>query len=359
MNRKMWVGLLLLAGSYAQLLVPRRLFTEPTVYFYGYPFVPGNLLAVTATLFTLGVVVLSEGVCQRLGAPSLWRLVTRDWRIFVRIIMAAAAAGLVMELFAQWLAKLWVYPYWTLWFYGLVLLPGFVFYWISIVESYLAVKAVLDASARLGSRPVGRRLGPTGNNVVGALGGFSLVVVLWLYAVWYAAHGGYVFTATVPTRHAPPFGYVLLAFLGVWLVAEWALHRRGLPSPAGVVLRGYWAPVTAAAGSSLLLSLVMETQNAVNQYWSYTHFPGTGVRFIGVQASVLATWPLQVLAFLLVPSVFVPALARLFWRRCGSLTRSRRDATVSRAVQPNLVLWEVPMATVASLADRYRGAWPR
>ncbi|HCU48971.1 MAG TPA: hypothetical protein DGG94_04045, partial [Micromonosporaceae bacterium] len=134
MKWKTWLGLLLLAGSYGQLLFPRRMFTDPDLFFYGYPIVPGNLLAIAATLSALGIILVSEGVCERLGAPSLMDLVTSGGRARLsRIFVAALAAGLTMELLAQWLGKLWFYPYWTPWFYWLVVVPGFVFYWIAII----------------------------------------------------------------------------------------------------------------------------------------------------------------------------------------------------------------------------------
>src|SRR6266508_4412022 len=77
MNRKIWLGFLLLAGSYAQLLFPRRMFAHPAYYFHGYPIVPGNLLAVTGTLFTLGCIVLGGGLCQRFRPRSFSLVGTR------------------------------------------------------------------------------------------------------------------------------------------------------------------------------------------------------------------------------------------------------------------------------------------
>jgi len=311
MNQKMWFGLILLAGSYGQLLLPRRLFDHPSHFFFGYAFIPGNLLACSTALFALGIIVLSEGVCERFGGASLWRFATREPGRLAWLPLTAGAAGLAFEFFAQWLGKLWVYPYWTVWFYCLVVLPGFVFYWISIAESYLAVKAVLDAHT--GPHPIGRPLFPFG--ALGFLGALSLVAVAWLYLRWYAAHGGYVFIVTRPAPSAPPFAYVLLALLGLWCVAEWALHRRGRPSLLRSALERYWNPAAAILGSSLGLAMIMETQNAAHRYWLYTHFPGADLTMMGVQLSVFATWPLQYLAFLLPASVLMPSLAPLLWKR--------------------------------------------
>jgi hypothetical protein len=313
MNVKTWAGLVLLAGSYAQLLLPSRLFAPPFDAVWGFPVVPGVLLAVSATLFTLGVILIGEGLCQRFGGPSLWSLATSDPARFGRIIVAAAAAGLVMEVVAQWLGRLWRYPYWTVWFYALVVLPGFAFYWLSIAESYLAAKAVLDVITRPRRVDAGARLPSGALGVAGVLGILALAAAAWLYLRWYAAVGGYALAVARPTTHAPPFGYALLAFLGVWVTVEWLLHRRRRPSLVEAIARGYWVPIAAIAAASAVLSVVMETQNALYRHWAYQNFPWAGSEIAGVPVSVFATWPLQYVVFLLLPSLAVRELAKLFW----------------------------------------------
>jgi hypothetical protein len=316
MNGKTWFGLVLLAGSYAPLLLPRRIFTDPQVFFHGYPVVPGNLLAIASAFATMGIILIGEGICQRFGRPSLLWTVMANGRIFLRFLVAAAAAGLTMEILAQWLGKLWIYPYWTHWFYWIVVLPGFTFYWTGIVESYLAIKAVLDARVRPG---VGRgKVVPAKHAalfaLLGAAGAALLLVAAWRCASWYAAHGGYIFASTSRVTEAPPFSVVMQAFLGVLLVAEWALHRRGALSFAGALVRGYWVPAAAVVVASLLLSLILESQNATHHFWLYTHFPGPGAGPFGAPLSVMASWPFQYLVFLLLPGLPLPVLATIFWR---------------------------------------------
>src|SRR5262245_19894675 len=111
MNQKTWLGLILLAGAYAPLLFPRHVFTDPEVYFQGYPDVPGNLLAMGAGFSTLGIILIGEGVCQRFSGPSLLWTATADRRTFLRFLAGAVAGGLTLEALAQWLGKLWIYPY--------------------------------------------------------------------------------------------------------------------------------------------------------------------------------------------------------------------------------------------------------
>jgi len=319
-NLKTWLGLILIACSYGQVLVPRRMFDEPSYVYFGYAFLPGNMLAFSACVFTLGVIVLSEGVCQRFGGVSLWSFASETPQRLLRVALTAGGCGLAVELIGQWLGKLWVYPYWTAWFYLLVVLPGFAFYWVSIVESYLAVKAVLDA--------VGKGLSLEGraflvpDKVVGFIGFGCLGGAAWLFGQWYAWHG-WEFAVVRPVSQAPPFYYVLLAFLGGWLVAEWVLARRRSASLAVGVLSGYWVPAAAVLVSSAVLSYVMETQNTIHHYWRYVHFPGPDVALTGVRASVFATWPLHYVVFLMLASVLIPALAPLFWQPGGRRPRRR------------------------------------
>jgi hypothetical protein len=319
MNAKTWIGLLLVAASYGQLLFPRRWFAHPTVFFHGYPIVAGNLLAIAAAYSTLGVILIGEGVCQRVGAPSLLERVTRSWRTFGRFLLVAAAAGLAMEALGQWLAKLWIYPYWTVWFYGIVVLPGFAFYWTAIAESYLAVKAVLDSWITASARPRETRFG-SGWGLAGA--GILLATAVG-YLSWYSAHGGYFFANTTPATQAPPFAYVLLAFLGALLLAE-----SVRPTLFASLRRGYWTPVAAILISSVVTSLLLETLNEVNHFWAYVHFPRPDLTFAGVQLSMVAMWPLQYLTFLLLPSLLMPSLADLFWRPARPNSVARRAAAV-------------------------------
>src|SRR6266508_5956414 len=65
-------------------------------------------------------------------------------------------------------------------------------FWVSIAESYLAVKAMLDAWVKPPGRSIKHRFIPFLYNVLGALAAVLLLSAAWLYARWYAARGGYV-----------------------------------------------------------------------------------------------------------------------------------------------------------------------
>jgi hypothetical protein len=164
-----------------------------------------------------------------------------------------------------------------------------------------------------GSQPL-RQMGRFPVTLVGVVGAVMLGIAVWRSLAWYTEQGGYVFAITEPVRAAPPFVYVLLAFVGGLLAVEWALHARGLPSLIGSLRQAYWVPLASLALSSVVTSLLIESQNRVNHFWAYAHFPEPDRTFIGVPLAVFSAWPWQYLVFLLIASLFGRALANLFWQ---------------------------------------------
>src|SRR5438876_3727205 len=88
---------------------------------------------------------------------------------------------------------------------------------------------------------------------------------------------------------------------------------RKAPSFLRSMTRGYWVPLAAILIASVVLSFIMETQNVMHGHWVYTHWPGPGARFAGVQDSVFVAWPLHYLLFLGVPGIFAPIWAKIFY----------------------------------------------
>jgi len=304
---KIAIGGVLVATSCVQMSLPERMFQPPLERVLGLAVVPVSILGVSATLFTVGVILASEGVCEVFHGASLWRLVTQDPWMLLRLLACGAAAGLVLEVLAQWLGRLWYYPFWAPWFYGLLLLPGFAFYWLSIVESYLAAKAVLDAVAR--PRPV------SGSKRTWPLGAVALLVSFALSIQWYAVHG-FAFAITNPAPAAPPFAYAALAVVGVALLSG---------ALVTALVRGYWVPWAAIVLAAAAVSAAMEIPNALHHHWAYAHFPGPAGPG-GVPLTVFLAWPLQYVVFLAIPSLLQPSLVELFWRPppWTQISRSRR-----------------------------------
>ncbi|WP_155370756.1 hypothetical protein [Catellatospora vulcania] len=298
MGRAAWkigTGSVLIAASWLQVLAPAWVFAPIQPRVFGLPLAPVLVLGLSSALFAVGAIVAGEGICNAFGSTSLGDIFVRDPLRALRLLACGTVAGLVLEIVAQWLGRLWYYPWWTTWFYALVLVPGFALYWLFIVESYLAAKAVLDTAVRRlpARRPV--RLWP--------VGAAALAVFAALSIRWYAERG-FTFDVTNPTPSAPPFGHAVLAFAGV------ALLSGALVTAAG---RLYRVPFAAIVLAAAVVSVVYEVPNAVHWHWAYTHFPGPRLRD-GLPLTVFLAWPMQYVVFLAVPSVIMPSAAALFWQ---------------------------------------------
>lgn len=78
-----------------------------------------------------------------LEGRSLLQEATHSARAWLSLLSIGAISGLLLDGIAQWLGKLWIYPYWNEAVYVGTFVIGFCAYWLATAESYLAVKAIL------------------------------------------------------------------------------------------------------------------------------------------------------------------------------------------------------------------------
>jgi hypothetical protein len=121
---------LFIAVSYAPFFAPRR-----AANFFG--------LMVFWSFFCSTAIILCDQVLALAEGRSLLAVVTGGGPAFLRFVATGAACGLLLDGFAQWLGKLWIYPFWNIWIYASTFLLGFCAYWLLLAETYLAVKAGL------------------------------------------------------------------------------------------------------------------------------------------------------------------------------------------------------------------------
>lgn len=319
MNRNFWIGLAMVLASYGQWLVPKDWAAENH-------FAAGFPLSFGVALFSFGTIFLCEGVVQKLGGASLMSLARGGGWKFVRFFVVAALVGVIVEIFAQWLGKLWYYAYYPTWFYWPSLVPSFILYWVLIVESYMAAKAVLDRLIRRG----GQAEQPVRHSdfesylfgVFGMVGAGLLMYGLVAALFGYAVHGGYYFNALSAGEYAPALRYILYCCAGLWLLGEAVLYARQATSLVHATLRGYVVPLLAILLASTVLSLVWESQNAVVDYWVYTRWPWPDMKVLDVQVSVLLTWPVHYLPFTMLAAALVPAWAPAFFERPAARPRT-------------------------------------
>jgi hypothetical protein len=281
-------------------------------------------------MFYVGIIYVSEFVTRTWGGFSLTHMVRdRGKREFVKWFIIAGLSGICLEVLAQWLGKLWFYPYFYPWVYWIILFPGFVFYWFTIVESYLACKVLIDRfvlkrpATQVSAAPY-YRWEPAFYKVLGCIGVVLLVWGVLELVKGYALNGGYVWQIRHAVDYAPSLRYVMMAFVGVWLIAELAAFQRGARSFVRGMLHGYWAPVLAIFVASVVLSIVMETQNVPHGHWIYDHWPWPELTLGKVQLSVYGAWPAHYVLFLALPAVTAAIWAALFWGEPGTIDEQNR-----------------------------------
>lgn len=95
------------------------------------------------SFFSLTGIILCDQLVLACNERSLLQQTTCSFTAWVRLLSVGALSGLLLDGFAQWLGKLWIYPYWDEAAYGITFVAGFCAYWLAISESYLAIKALL------------------------------------------------------------------------------------------------------------------------------------------------------------------------------------------------------------------------
>ncbi len=263
------------AISYAPYLVPRHAATLPG-------------LTVFWSFWCSTAIILCDAAGHALGGPSLLDEITRDRRGLLSFLALGAACGFYLDGAAQWLGRLWIYPYWTLPIYAFCFIPGFCAYWLLLAESYfLALRLIRRALPPPDSRP--RLYAPA----AGAAGTLLAAAGLLL-----AFHGASPFNLATPSRIHPPFAAFPLVSAGLWLVLEYAAARQRKPSLLAACRHRDWAPLLAVLAAGWLLGLFMETANAALHFWRYTNWPLQNLTLAGVPVVVLLLWPMQYIVFL-------------------------------------------------------------
>lgn len=216
---------------------------------------------------------------------------------------------------AQWLGKLWIYPYWSAYFYAFIFIPGFSAYLLMIAESYLATKALFDYLRR-GRKTITsyksfeyklyKPLGLTGILLIV----FSLIMII----ANYAKNGGYIFNINQATNIKVGFVYILTIFVGIWFMLESVEFIRKKTSLLKDIFHSYFTPALAILTSSLVLAIIMETQNIPKGFWVYTNWPLDHIKFLGLPITMLMAWPLHYIAILSFFRAFTGSESDEIWK---------------------------------------------
>lgn len=266
-----------------------------------------SALTIFWTVWCQTVIILCDALRREFEGASLLDAITADNRSFLSFIAAGTACGLVLDGSAQWLGKLWIYPYWSPYVYWSCFIVGFCAYWLLIAETYLMAKCAL--------RPLfeRHRMKPpdAGWAYAYLCAAAGAGCICWgIAAAMRRYAGSYSFALTTPTAVHGEFRPFLTVIAGVLLLSEFALLKlRKTPLLRALVRGGL--PLCAVLAGGWITGLLMETANAAHHFWIYTNWPLQNVTLDRVPVVVLALWPLQYVTFLAVFGIFAP---REIWR---------------------------------------------
>ena len=95
MNKTFYKGIIFFLLSYVQLLLPASL-------------VSGKVLAIFWFLFMYGIILIGDGITQKIYNKSLLHEIRKSKKNMISFFVISVLGGIILEGVAQWLGKLWV-----------------------------------------------------------------------------------------------------------------------------------------------------------------------------------------------------------------------------------------------------------
>jgi hypothetical protein len=258
------------------------------------------ILILGGGLLYLSVIALSEFVTRKWGDFSLLKGIMRRKKSILIYVGIATLGGIILDGTAQWLNRLWYYPYWTNPFYVFIFIAGFSAYFLCIIERYLMTKVVIDKLRK------GRHYKTKPYKREGRFFGGLLVLAFITFAIGltgsliphFVNQGEYNFNITYPTQHVSMFIFPLLIFAGVWFFSEYMSFIKKRSSLLQGIIHKNFNSLFAVLLASLLLLIIMEIQNASLGLWVYANWPLSHIRLFTIPLIAVLAWPLHYIAIL-------------------------------------------------------------
>ncbi len=310
MNSRFWTGIALILVSFTQLFLPEEYATFiPLTFFW--------------SAFMIGVILVGEGLTTKLQNKSLLKTVTKSPKTLLLFTVVSTIGAICLEGIAQWIGKLWYYPYFSNWIYLLVFVPGFVLYWLMISESYLGAKAIIDNYRK--TRHIVTKYYSYESHlypVLALIGVASISAAITCAYIAYYNNGGYSFNISSPTSLYINFFIIISLFIGVWFLAEYFEYRKRKSSLIKDLLHHYRTPLIAIILGAITLALLMEISNLTYGYWEYINWPLSQHNIFGLPVvMIFFAWPLHYVMFLSVFRAITPAESIEIWRCPQRLTK--------------------------------------
>lgn len=286
---------------------PNSLLIRGLIFFISayYPFLISEerrthfVIITSMTLFYLAIIDLSEYISFKFGKTTLKQEFYKGKDTKRKIILGGLIGGLLLDGSVQWLGKMWIYPYWSTWFYFIIFTIGFAFYFITILESYTAVKIVIDYMKK-GKQKIPKRQTYEKKlfDTFAMLGAILITIGLYILISNYSQLGGYIFdmnSQTVLNENQSMIGLVIL-FLGMWLILEYLLYINKENSLIQTAIHGYYTPIWASYISAFILLALMESLNGPLLLWKYVNFPLEEIKVFSMPILGVIGWPFQNIA---------------------------------------------------------------
>ena len=263
---------------------PNSLLIRGLIFFISayYPFLlseerRSHLVVITSMiLFSLAVIDISEYISFKFGGNTLKKELYKSKDSKRRLLLGGLIGGLLLDGTMQWLAKFWVYPFWSNTFYTLIFIPAFAAYFLTVLESYTATKILLDYFSK-GKRHIVKTHKFENQlfklfEILGIIFSFIGVTLLVLN---YRSIGRYIFNINYPVVLDKTISTVavFITFFGIWLIIEYLLHRKKENSIISTSLHGYHIPVISTILSAYILLGLLESLNGPLFLWRYVNVP--------------------------------------------------------------------------------------
>ncbi len=290
MHIKFYLGILFFLLSLLQFLLPKEWVNIIT-------------LAIGNLLFTLGIIFISEGITLKLKNKSLLNEILKNAKNLFVFIGISILGGVVLDGTLKWLGKFWIYPYLNMGFYLGAFIAEFAMYWLMVVESYLAIKTIIDY-LRKGKQTI-RRPFAFEARLYKFLGVLGLAIVIFTSVFIFIDYQNSKLALfskhdliNVTANYKVSTHYFFLLFFGLWFILEFIEYSRKKTSLLKDIIHNYFSPICAILIGSFILAVVMEVENIPLGFWVYVNVPWAEIKFIGLPILMFIGWPLHYILFL-------------------------------------------------------------
>lgn len=219
MNLRIIIGASLIIFTFVSFLLPKDLAANFRVH------------VILHGLLLIGVIILCEGITLEIKKKSLLNEILRNRSNFFAFIAVSIIGAVFLEGFGKWFGKLWIYPNFPFSKYFLLFIPAFATYWLAIVESYLAIKAIIDYLLK--GRHIVTKLYNLESRFYRLLSAIGTLLIAFFALMIYFDYRTQTsllfsiqdFSATTLTYRIS-FLYILMFSVGVWFIFEFVEYTR-------------------------------------------------------------------------------------------------------------------------------------